>query len=260
MKNENNLKRFPKITRVCCFLSVFLVFTCVVFSFEEQEKEILKLLPHGSQIAEIPVILYRLKNSDGSIRIKYETRKGIIRADLTGDKKEEIIVGFYTPPHDYFIEKNGKKIPDENFFQRAHVAIFKTTEKGLEKCWESDGFGNVFGIKFLPFKREKEKLEYPWYIFGVEDIDGNKLLEIVFSRTGYNAMGGKTEIWGWNGKEYIKKLETKGELTFTTTDKGSEIISVDYYAGEVYITHFLYNKTSYRYKPISWTRITPSQY
>ena len=241
---------------------VFIVF-CVPLkgnSFEIKEEEILSLLPEGSKIAEIPTVRYRSKNPDDSLKITYKTRKGIIQADLTGDKKEEIIVAYYTPPHDYYVEKDTQKITDEKIFERAHVVIFETTEKGFRKFWESDGFGNTFGIKFLPLTLEKVEITYPWYIFGVKDIDNDGILELAFSREGDLTMGGKTEIWAWNGKEFIRKLLTNGELHFTTTEKGIEIISVSYYAGEVYITNYLYDTSMHKFKINSRVITTLSEY
>lgn len=254
-------KKF-KIKRIFYWSVCFLFFSsiCLISASDSQEEELLKLLPPNSKIAEIPIVRYRSKNEDGSIRVTYQTKKGIINVDVTGDGKEEIIVAYYTPPHNYYVEKNGKMIPDENFFQRARVVIFETTENGLKKCWESDGFGNIFDIQFLPLTIEKERIEYPWYIFGVKDIDNDGFLELAFSRSGYTGMGGRTEIWAWDGKKFVKKLVTSGELCFAFIDKSSTITAMEYYAGEIYITHFFYDKSSNKYKLTAREKTTLSEY
>lgn len=252
-------KRVRKIFNwLACLL--FCISTYSIGEHNSIEEKILRLLPENSRIAEIPLIRYRSKDKYGSVKITYKYKKGIIQKDIDGDGKEEIIVAYYTPPHRYWIKKNNKKISDEKFFKRAHVAIFEKVGDGLRKCWESDGFGNVFGIKFLPTTLEKKKIEYPWYIFGVKDIDNDGILELAFSREGYDAMGGKTEIWGWNGKKYIRKLTTSGELHFKNTKGGSEIISVSYYAGKIYITHYSYDKQRNKYQLTSHLIMRLSEY
>ncbi|HOL49032.1 MAG TPA: hypothetical protein PK165_03390 [bacterium] len=162
---------------------------------------------------------------------------------MNRDGKEEIIVAYYTSPHDYWIEKDGKKVADERFYDRARVAIFE-----IKKMWESKGYGNLFDINFLPTTLKKEKIEYPWYVFGAKDIDGDGFLELIFSRTEYTAMRGVIEIWRWNGKEFTQKLITDGELLFQTTEKDLEVVSISYYAGEITEIHYTYDKSLGKYK------------
>ncbi len=226
-----------------CFVLITAI--CPNFASEITEEKILKLLPADSQIAEVPAAVYRSKNAEGRVQVRYESKKGIINADLTGDGKEEVVVAYYTPPHDYIINGNTQ----ESFFERAHVAIFEVTEDGFTKSWESQGWGHVFGASIE--KSDARKTKYPWYLFGAKDINDDGILELVFSRAGYGAMGTEVEIWAWNGNKYVNRLKTAGNLHFSSTKNGMVITAVSYHAGERSVVNYLYNRNSDRYELIS---------
>lgn len=231
--------RTKQICLIIVILSLFNCSTVIPFS----DEEILKFLPSGSRIAEIPVRLIKTKEKD-AIKTRTEMKKGIIYADLTKDGKDEVIVAYYRPPHDYMEIKNGVKITNESFFERARVVVF---DRAFKKIWESDGWGNIFGINFLPTSSDKESLEVPWYIFGVKDIDDDGYLELGFSRKGYNAIGDKVEFWGWDGKEFIQKLVSAGELFFSKEKNTAVVVSKSYYAGEAWIVKYMYDRNKNKF-------------
>lgn len=237
---------YKNILEQSCLLAFFVLIAAVApnYAAERTEEKILKLLPADSQIAEVPAAVHHSKNSAGMVQVKREFKKGIINADLTDDGKEEVVVAYYTPPHDYIINGNAR----ENFFERAHVAIFEVTEDGFIKSWERQGWGHVFWSSID--KSDAIETEYPWYIFGARDINGDGILELVFSRAGYGAMGRKVEIWAWDGDKYVKRLKTAGNLHFSTKNKLA-ITSVSYHAGERSTANYLYNWNSGRYEFVS---------
>ncbi len=236
------------IQKQCYFVVLFLFITvfCRVQAFECIEEKILALLPVDSKIAEIPKAQYIEKNTSGGVQGNCrEFRKGIIYADLTGEGREEVVIAYYTPPHEYIVDQETQ----EGFFSRARVAIFEVTEDGFTKSWESQGWGHVFGSYIE--KSEAGKTEYPWYLFGAKDINDDGILELVFSRSGYGAMGAEVEIWAWNNNKYVNRLKTAGDLHFSTTENGKLITAVSYHAGERSAANYLYNRDSDSYELIS---------
>jgi len=66
------------------------------------DSEILKCLPKGAKIAVI-------RDIEGE-------KLGVKNTDVDGDGEKEVVIAYYTEPHEY---------TNESFFRRAHVKILK---------------------------------------------------------------------------------------------------------------------------------------
>lgn len=192
------------------FLINFIILSMLTIAFSEniEQKvmnadllnEVLKCLPKNSRIATFNKIV------EGKIGLKI--------ADVDNDGKKEIIVAYYTEPHEYVT--NGET--DEKFFKRAHVKILKNEDGKLVEVWDSGGFGFEFGCR-IDFKNMDKSLRdsYLENLFDVRDLTGDGQPEIIFTRTSFLAEGVLSEVWGWDGKNY-KRIFQGGNLFRTEID------------------------------------------
>ena len=153
------------------------------------EREVLRLLPMGSSIADIPLSVDHRGGESGK-------RKALLPADRVTGHPDSLLVGYYSQP-DPAIGPDAKGLPPA-FYARAHVALIANTEKGVEVVWDSGGWGFQFGMERVgkPLTRKECRL-----LFDVRDLNGDGEKEVVFARLSYRAEGSRLEIWHFSEQQ-----------------------------------------------------------
>lgn len=192
-----------KLVMIEFLVVVFLFLGGCVLESEEFNENIYGFLPEKAQIAKI--------------KLFQKEKMGVIRQDIDGDEKAEIIIAYYTEPHDY---------TDERFFRRAHVKILKENGAQLKDIWDSGGWGDQFGgrVNFQGMSEEIKK-SYLESLFNVRDITGDGKPEIIFTRASFLAEGNRCEIWTWNGKEFQQIFTEDNLVRIEICDNKTTIIS-----------------------------------
>ena len=114
-------------------------------------------------------------------------------------------MAYYTPPHDYYVNGEHGKEPHEAFARRAHVRVLKWDSSTWREQWDSGGYGMEFRARLptqvVEAKAESQRL-YTGGLFGAEDISGDGLADIMFTRSGDLADGDNFEAWTWDRVQY----------------------------------------------------------
>jgi hypothetical protein len=150
--------------------------------------EILAFLPQNSKLAD-DILLHWSEN-----RSEKKYQNPVIYADTDVDGQKEIVVAYYTPPHEYMT--NGKE--NAGYFERAHVCVLHWNGAKFIKQWDSGGRGRRFLAKY--FNTHTRKIEDAYYAnnFNVIDINRNGILDIVFSTESEGTTTpGHFEAWEW---------------------------------------------------------------
>lgn len=181
------------------------------------ETDLLTYLPHGAKLADIPFVQF------GPSEETKKTRPNVLYADVDADRQAEIIVAYYTPPHDYII--NGQA--QEGFFRRAHVKVLDWNGQNYMEQWDSGGWGSEFRAGMGAKVSSREQQLYTDNYFSVADINNDGIPEILFTRTSFLAEGAEFQAFSWNGKTYeaIALASNKVRIVDTDNDGVKEIVS-----------------------------------
>lgn len=180
------------------------------------EVEILTYLPEEARLADIPVVQF------GRTQETKRIKQNVLYADVDGDSEEEIILGYYTIPHEYIINGDVQK----GFFRRAHVKVLDWDGRKYVEQWDSGGWGSEFRAEMGPELKSREQRLYTQNYFGVTDINNDGIQEILCTRTSFLAEGSRFEAFSWNGKTYepIARVENKVRIDDVDNDRIKEII------------------------------------
>ncbi|MFQ5810838.1 MAG: hypothetical protein ACE5JM_14575 [Armatimonadota bacterium] len=170
------------------------------------DEELLRCLPPGARIARIPSVFTRQR------RVK-QWRQGVVAADTDADGRKELVVAYYTPPHEYVAKGREDRKPREGFSQRAHVRVLEWDGTTWREQWDSGGWGMEFRAR-MPTEvveaKPKTQRAYTRCLFGVRDINGDGRADILFTRSSFLAEGDRFEAWTWDQAKYRRIASCSG--------------------------------------------------
>ena len=180
------------------------------------ETEILVYLPEGAKLADVPFVQF---GPDEEIK---KTRQNVFYADVDDDGEKEIIVAYYTPPHEYIINDKVQK----GFFTRAHVKVLDWDGTKYVEQWDSGGWGFEFRAGMGAKLEIREQQLYTDNYFNVGDINNDGKPEILFTRASFGADGSEFQALSWNGKTYepVAIVQNKVRMDDKDNDGIKEII------------------------------------
>jgi hypothetical protein len=152
------------------------------------------LLPSGSKFAEI-----KRKSDNGFI-----TLPSILLKDVTGDTIAECVVAYYA--------KSDEEAQQQDFFRRAHVAVFSKDQGQWSHLWTSDGWGLAFS--------QIGNTEFDSFVFSAQDLNNDALNEITALRVSHGAEGRVSDVWRWNGTTFANVLHLQLPTRIEKTEKG----------------------------------------
>jgi hypothetical protein len=117
---------------------------------------------------------------------------------VDADGQEEIVVAYYTTPHEYIISGQAQ----EGFFRRAHVRVLDWDGEKYVDQWDSGGWGSEFRAGMGENHTSREQQLYTDNYFDVNDINNDGVPEILFTRGSFLAEGDHFQVFGWNGQRY----------------------------------------------------------
>jgi len=187
------------------------------------ETDLLTYLPHDAKLADIPFVQF------GPTEETQRTRPNFLYADVDADREQEIIVAYYTPPHDYIISGQAQ----EEFFRRAHVKVLHWDGQKYVEQWDSGGWGSDFRAGMGPQLDIKEQQLYTDNYFRVTDMNNDGVPEILFTRASFSAEGSQFQAFSWNGRTYkpIALVQNKVKLEDRDKDATKEIVEGYDYKG-----------------------------
>jgi len=202
------------------------------------ETDILTYLPAGSRLADdIPIVQF------GTMQ---EKRPNIFYADTDGDGEKEIIVAYYTLPHEYGDNPENA----EAYFRRAHVKVLDWDGSKYVNGWDSGGWGMLFIAGMSSKLSEIEQQRYSANYFNVLDMTGDGVPEILFTRRSFLAEGTQFEVWSWNETTYeqIALLPTKVIIEDQDADGKKEIVRDRDYKGRKLVAPAVFKLNSKVYQ------------
>ncbi len=191
--------------------------------------QVLAHLPDGAKLADdIPLVQF------GTPEETKQTRPNVFYADLDSDGQNEIIVAYYTKPHQPIVgATEAKRANAEAYFRRAHVRVLDWNGTRYVERWDSGGFGMHFIAGMDSELPAPKQCLYTANYFHIRDINGDGRPEILFTRASYVASGTLFRAWSWDGTTYtcIARLRTKVRIEDIDGDGTQEIIRDHDYNG-----------------------------
>ena len=134
---------------------------------------------------------------------------GIIQANVDNDEAPEIVVAYI--------------VPRENDDAAALVSVVDWDGKAYENIWTSPPFGYAFSGQFSIVEAHPA---YAEAAFGVRNLDGDKQLDIFFTRSSFLAEGERFEAWTWEKDQFrqlaaiqrLIRFEPRGRQVDLVTD------------------------------------------
>jgi hypothetical protein len=143
----------------------------------------------------------------------------ILRGDVTGDGEPDVVVAYYdgapSPPD------------DEQFFMRAHVALFDGSVKMEKPLWISTGWGSDIRSRMSFDLPDAAKAQIADNYFRLMDIDGNGILDIVLTRASYGAMGSSLNGWSAVGGKIKEILQADSGRIVKDPETGETLLICD---------------------------------
>ena len=230
-------RKFTAVT----FLAVVMLWSPLATAEGLSEKEILSALPKGSVIARVPTEFAE----NGRI---LANKSAVIPVSLLPGKDVQVIVGYYTEPD----PGKGQPIRNESaFFTRCHVALVARTKNRFQILWDSGGWGCSFGMRPTPTENRFNDDQIQLF-FHAKDLNGDGMLEIVYSRVSFGAEGSCFEIWEYDTteKKLIQVCNLSGSVTLIDSPgvKWPKIEATSFHASTVSTVSMEYDSNIRRYK------------